>query len=102
MSITHGYRIRRPNRAESARDLTARSLLPRLLAGLVSTALLAAGIVFTASAPAVAETSPPPAAVRGPNTLYAYVGPGENLDVAFGLVNNPPAEGATSVTTGRS
>lgn len=72
--------------------------MPRLLAGLVSTVLLAAGIVFAASAPATAEVSPPPTAVRGPNTLYAYVGPGENLDVAFTLVNNPPAEGATSVT----
>jgi uncharacterized repeat protein (TIGR01451 family) len=45
--------------------------------------LSAVGLVVGPATPAMAETNPGGTFIRAPQTFYAYVGPGENLDVSF-------------------
>ncbi|GAA4429559.1 hypothetical protein GCM10023169_32050 [Georgenia halophila] len=51
--------------------------------------LLAAVATVAAPAPAAAEETPGTSLVRSPNTFYAYVGAGENLDLLFTKVMRP-------------
>lgn len=67
---------------------------------MTAAALMAGAMAFGSSDPVGADSNPPNTAVFGDNDFYAYLDPGENLDVLFTKVRSSASDGAVVTVEG--